>query len=85
MADHSSFKNRRDVIVKQFGAIPAPMRGPLPNVIVGDKVKITVDGAEGTIEKIIPRSDPSIRANAFVSMADGTKRMIPLGSLEKAT
>lgn len=83
MAEQGSFKNRRDAIVKQFGATPIPMQTALPDVVVGDKVKITADGAEGTIEKIIPRSDPSIRANAFVGMADGSKRMVPLGSVEK--
>lgn len=83
MADQGSIQNRRDAIVKKYGAAPEPMLLPLPDVVVGDKVKIMTDGAEGTIEKIIPRSDPSIRANAFVGMADGSKRMVPLGSVEK--
>lgn len=70
-------KKQSDVASQRFGGEGNP---PLNlDVVVGDKVKITVDGTIGTIMRIVPR------ASARLVMADGTERMVPLGYLEKVS
>lgn len=77
MVDANWATNRVASAAKKYGTADPSTPLSIPDVAVGDKVKITTDGAEGTITRIIPR------ASAFVSMPDGSSRYVPLGYLEK--
>lgn len=77
MVDANWATNRIASAAKKYGTAEPSAPLPIPDVVVGDKVKVTTDDTEGTIERIIPR------AAAFVTMPDGSSRYVPLGYLEK--
>lgn len=70
-------KNRAKRVEQKYGTSEPQQPLPVPDVAIGDKVKVTTDGEIGTITSIVPR------ASAYLAMADGTERMVPLGYLEK--
>lgn len=78
MADPQKWlENRRASALKKYGTSQTYEPLSIPDVSVGDKVKITSDGVIGTISQIVPRSA------AYITADDGTSRMVPLGYLEK--